>query len=103
MRPDKEKVVDEIWDDERIDSFLNKLPMGAESNPDYSMLLNAYRSMRPADFARFCDKFAASGHDVNARSNDGLTLLDTIADHRQATPFREILIAHGALGQLSGH
>lgn len=98
MRPDKEKVIDEIWDDERIDSFLQKLPMGAETSADYSILLNAYRSMRPADFERFLAKFTGSGRDVNARSIEGLSLLDTIAGHRLATPFREILVAHGAEG-----
>ena len=51
MRPDKTKVVDEIWDDERIDSFLSKQPMGDEP-AEFSLLLNAYRSMRPADGLR---------------------------------------------------
>ena len=68
MRPDKQKVIDEVWDDERIESFLGKSPMGDEQNVDFSVLLNAYRSMRPADFARFIDRFAATGRDLNAKS-----------------------------------
>ena len=52
MRPDKAKVVDEVWDDARIDEYLTKQAMGGESVA-FSLLLNAYRSMRPADFERF--------------------------------------------------
>lgn len=98
MRPDKASVVDEVWDDQRIESFLEKAPMGNESSADYSVLLNAYRSMRPEDFDRFLHRFTASGRDLNACSNAGATLLATIADHRRGAPFREILTAHGAAG-----
>ena len=91
MRPDKAKVVDEVWDDARIRSFLDKAPMGDEANEDFSVLLYAYRSMRPDDFAAFIALFCAAGRDLKARSNAGHTLLETIADHRKAQPFREIL------------
>ena len=96
MRPDKQKVVDEIWDDARIESFLRKSPMGDEKDADYSALLNAYRSMRPEDFARFLDKFVGLGRNVNARGNDGDTLRALAAKHRHGAPFVEILEAHGA-------
>ena len=96
MRPDKQKVVDEVWDDERIESFLAKSPMGDEQNVDYSTLLNAYRSMRPADFERFIERFTALGRDLNATGNDGRTLLALIVEHRHSEPFREILSRHGA-------
>ena len=91
MRPDKAIVVDEVWDDARIESFLNKSPMGDEASVDYSALLNAYRSMRPDDFRRFIDKFIASGRDLHACSNAGLTLVQTIEGHRHAAPFKAIL------------
>lgn len=94
MRPDKAKVVDEIWDDARIESFLSKTPMGTEQSQDYSALLYAYRSMRPGDFERFIDKFVALNRDVNALSNDGKTLYDTISGHRHANPFCELLTPH---------
>ena len=96
MRPDKQKVIDEVWDDARIESFLHKQPMGDEPSVDYSALLHAYRSMRASDFERFLALFVAAGRDVNARSRAGSTLLDTIADHRHAGPFRALLEAHGA-------
>ena len=96
MRPDKQKVIDEVWDDERIESFLSKTPMGDERNADYSALLNAYRSMRPGDFERFIERFRDLGRDLNATSNTGQTLLHLIADHRHGADFREILLRHGA-------
>ena len=96
MRPDKEKVVDEVWDDKRIESFLHKSPMGDEKSVDFSALLYAYRSMRPADFERFIERFVALKRDLNAQSNAGQTLLASIADHRHGGPFREILERHGA-------
>ena len=96
MRPDKEKVIDEIWDDERIQGFLDKSAMGDEQSRDHSALLYAYRSMRPGDFERFIAQFVAADRDLNATSNDGRTLLQTIADHRHGKPFREILARYGA-------
>ncbi len=90
MRPDKAKVVDEIWDDERIDSFLGKAPMGGE-NAEFSTLLNAYRSMRAEDFGRFLAKFKANGGSVDAKSQDGRTLAQFIETHAKAAPFRDLL------------
>lgn len=90
MRLDKAKVVDEVWDESRIDSFLAKGPMGEES-AEFSMLLHAYRSMRAEDFKRFIIKFTQQGHDVGAKDRQGRSLADIISSHTKATPFREIL------------
>ena len=102
MRPDKEKVVDEVWDDARIESFLGKSPMGEERSQDYSALLYAYRSMRPGDFERFITRFVALDRDLNASSNTDQTLLTTIANHRHGGPFREILERYGAKSMVPG-
>jgi len=90
LRPDKQKVIDEVWDGARVESFLHKPPMGEEP-ADYSVLLNAYRAMRPGDFERFMGMYAAAGRDPAARSRSGETLRDTIAGHRHAAPFLAIL------------
>lgn len=95
MRPDKQKVVDEVWDDARVESFLHKPPLGDE-NSDYSVLLHAYRSMRPEDFERFVRRYVAAGRDLGARSRQGETLRETITPHRHAEPFLRILDAAGA-------
>lgn len=96
MRPDKEKVVDEVWDDERIRSFLGKQPMGEESSLDFSALLYAYRSMRPGDFARFIELFVAENRDLQAVGKDGQTLAQVIGAHRHGQPFLDILQRYGA-------
>jgi hypothetical protein len=98
VRPDKKKVVDEVWDDARVESFLAKGPFGAEDNVDFSALLHAYRSMRAEDFERFLTAFVAAGRDVNARNRAGMTLLGVIASHRRSASFRKALMACGAIG-----
>ncbi len=90
MRPDKAKVVDEVWDDERIASFLDKGSMGDESQA-YSQLLHAYRSMRIDDFRKFVELFKAAGGDTQARNGKGQTLAEEIANHAKSGPFIECL------------
>ncbi len=96
MRPDKKKVVDEVWDDDRVRSFLDKQPLGAETSADYSALLFAYRSMRSEDFQRFIGFYQEAGRDLDATSITGETLLQTIASHGRSDAFRQILVAAGA-------
>jgi len=92
-RPDKQEIRNEIWTRDRIRAFLDKAPLGPGEDPDFSVLLHAYRSMRPEDFAVFVDLFVGAGRDLNARGRLGATLLETIADQRHAAPFREIVEA----------
>ncbi|MFM7121876.1 MAG: PA4642 family protein [Gammaproteobacteria bacterium] len=94
-RPDKQQVIDEIWDEERIAAFLHKAPLTPGENPDFSVLVYAYRSMRPADFGRFIQLYRSAGRDISARGSAGLTLRETIAGHRLAAPFLEIIGQHG--------
>ncbi|MEM1432885.1 MAG: PA4642 family protein [Pseudomonadota bacterium] len=97
MRPDKKKVIDEVWEDARVESFLTKGAFGAEDNVDFSALLHAYRSMRVDDFERFLAAFVAAGRDVNACNRKGETLLGVIAGHRRSAAFRKALMACGAV------
>ena len=96
MRPDKAKVIDEVWDEQRIRSFLDKAPLASGMDPDFSALLYAYRSMRPGDFEVFLDWFRQAGRNIDAEDDHGRTLLDIIEQHRPAQPFRDILNAAGA-------
>ena len=91
MRPDKKKVVDEVWDDARIRGFLDKPPLGDGVDPDFSALLYAYRSMRPDDFRLFIGYFMQAGRNLHARGEAGETLDELIAPHRHSAPFRRIL------------
>ncbi len=90
MRADKIKVIDEVWDDARIDSFLDKEPLGDEP-ADFSKLLNAYRSMRVEDFGIFLRRYEARGGNKHARDNAGQTLSDIIQGHRQSAAFLALL------------
>lgn len=90
MRADKAKVVDEVWDDQRIESFLGKQPMGDEPEA-FSQLLHAYRSMRVEDFARFLERFRDAGGNVAATGSDGRTLAEVIASHKKSAPFLALL------------
>lgn len=96
MRPDKKKVVDEIWDDERIAGFLEKQPPAGES-ADFFALHTAYQSMREDDFDRFLTLFCGAGRDLNAKSSAGRTLKSTISEHRHGAPFVDLLSRHGAV------
>ena len=48
--PSQPKVTNEIWNDDRVKSFLLMEPYGSE-NADFHVLLKAYRGMRPNDFS----------------------------------------------------
>lgn len=98
-RKDKAKVLDEVWDDARIKSFLHKaapqqsgVPLAGDA--DFFVLRHAYQAMRAEDFGRFLDYFTDEGGDVCACNGDGQTLAQYIAPHVKAGPFIELLNAH---------
>ena len=92
MRPDKQKVIDEIWDDARVRSFLSKATptQFGEALPgesDFHLLRNAYYAMRIDDFKRFIDYYLHDGHKLDAKNENGLTLIDYLQSHKKAAPF----------------
>ncbi|MBD3646912.1 MAG: PA4642 family protein [Pseudomonadales bacterium] len=86
--PSQPSVTDEVWDDERIRSFLAVEPRAGES-ADHHVLLKAYRGMRPEDFERFLKFFVEAGRDLDARDKSGRTLWEIIGRHRHGAPFIE--------------
>ena len=95
MRKDKEKVVDEVWTEEHVKSFLNVRSYDGTAE-DFHMLLKAYQSMKTEDFALFVDFFRGDGRDLNATGKDGRTVLEIIASHRHGVEYADILRAAGA-------
>ena len=98
-RKDKAKVLDEVWDDARIMSFLHKAAprqsgVTLPGDADFFVLRHAYQAMRAEDFGRFLDYFTGEGGDVQARNGAGQTLAQYIAPHAKAGPFIELLNAH---------
>lgn len=97
MRKDKEKVLDEVWTEERVRSFLQV--RSHDDNPDdFHVLLKAYQSMRAEDFAQFIGFFTAENRDINATNVRGETVLNIIRNHRNAGPYVEALQAAGGVG-----
>lgn len=98
MKKDKQKVLDEVWDDDRVRSFLGKtVPSQSGTpfpgDPDFYVLRHAYQSMRAEDFDRFLAFFTAEGGDVRALDGRGRTLADVIARHANSRRFVELLNA----------
>ena len=90
--PSQPKVTDEVWDDDRVKSFLALEPEG--ENADFHVLLKAYRGMRVDDFERFLGFFVETGRDLDAKDQRGRTLWQIIADHRQGADFIELRNKH---------
>ena len=95
MRKDKEKVLDEVWTEDRVRSFLN-VRSHDEVEEDFHMLLKAYQSMRADDFAKFVDFFLADGRNLNSPDPDGRTVLSIVDEHRKSTEYADILRSAGA-------
>ncbi len=97
MKADKPKVVDEVFDDQRIRSFLFRDGAGPEDAGAFMILQRAYQGMRPGDFARFVGEFVREGGDLNARDSHGQSLADHLSTHRHGKEFLESLLAAGAV------
>ncbi|MTI50378.1 MAG: hypothetical protein FH757_01980 [Alcanivorax sp.] len=89
-RKDKKKVVGEPMTDEQIKVFLDFPPEEGE-NPDFHVLLKAYRALRAEDFERFVAFFQAQNRDIRATDDQGRTLLDIVRGHGRSEPFVAIL------------
>ncbi|WP_097459537.1 PA4642 family protein [Mangrovitalea sediminis] len=94
--PDKPKVLDEEWSDERIQGFLFLSPYDKSIDPDYHVLIRAYQAMRADDFRRFLVFFAEAGRNINAVDGFGQTLLDRVSQHRKGTEYAQALRDFGA-------
>lgn len=95
LRKDKQKVIGEVFDDARIQSFLQFIPpQGVDA--DYHVLEKAYRGMTEESFVTFVKFFVEDGRDINARNPQGRTILEEIRTHRLAEEYIAILEANGA-------
>lgn len=95
MRKDKEKVLDDVWTEDHVKSFLHVRAHDGTSD-DFHMLLKAYQSMRTEDFALFVSFFTAEERDVNAEDRKGRSVLRIIEQHRHGGEYVEILRNAGA-------
>ena len=95
LKKDKQKVLGEHFDDERIKTFLD-YEAAAAVDPDYHLLEKAYRGMKADNFASFVQFFLEAGHNLNATNPEGKTFLQTLQSHRLAEDYIAALTAHGA-------
>ncbi len=95
LKKDKQKVLGETFDDERIRSFLNTQPPSGESS-SFHLLEKAYRGMNEDNFATFVQFYVDAGNDINATNRDGQSFLSIVRRHRNAGPYIDSLIKHGA-------
>ncbi len=95
MRKDKEKVLDEVWTDERVRSFL-EVRSHDDVATDFHTLLKAYQSMRADDFAKFIGYFCAEGRDLNCTNPAGETVLSIVESHRKGGDYASVLRNAGA-------
>ena len=95
MRKDKEKVLDEVWTEDHVKSFLEVRPHdGTDEN--FHMLLKAYQSMRASDFELFVRFFLGENRDLNAAGKDGRTVMEIVSEHRYGAEYADILRSAGA-------
>ncbi len=94
LKKDKAKVLGEVFDEDRIRTFLDFEPPEGVSR-DYHLLERAYRGMKAENFDTFLRLFVAAGHDINATNPQGRTFLSVIRDHRLSEEYVEAMKQHG--------
>ncbi len=95
LKKDKQKVLGENFDDDRVKSFLIAEPREGESL-DYMLLERAYRGMKADNFATFVKFFTQANKDINAQNKEGETFLSSIQDQRLAGDYIASLKNAGA-------
>ena len=93
LKKDKQKVLGEMLDDERIKCFLDyEAPKGVDS--DFHVLEKAYRGMGAENFMTFLKFFSAANRNINATNPEGQSLLDIASTHRHADDYVAALKQH---------
>ena len=94
LKKDKEKVLGEVFDDERVKSFLDYLPP-AGVDRDFHLLEKAYRGMNIDNFETFLNYFREAGYNLNATNPDGKTLAQIASEHGHGDDYVLALKAAG--------
>lgn len=95
LKKDKQKVLGEFFDDERIRSFFIYESDDTE-HADFHLLEKAYRGMIAENFSTFITFFLESKKDINATNQYGETFLQTIRAHKQSEEYVAALQNAGA-------
>ena len=92
LKKDKQKVLGEVFDDERVKSFLEYQPPVGVSK-DFHLLEKAYRGMNIDNFVTFLRFFVQAGHDLNATNTEGQTLAQIADQHGHGADYVNALNA----------
>lgn len=95
LKKDKQKVLGETFDDDRIKTFLQRESRD-DVDRDFHLLETAYRGMKADNFATFVRFFSEAGHNINATNLQGQTFLSILSEHRQADDYILAMEANGA-------
>ena len=95
MVNEKPKVIGEELDNHKVKRFLAMRPHD-NSSIDFHILTKAYRGLPPEPFSRFLKMFVEDGRDVNAKSENGQTFVETLSLHKSQGEYIEILKRFGA-------
>lgn len=95
LKKDKQKVLGEVFDDERVKSFLDYQPP-AGVDGDFHLLEKAYRGMNLDNFATFLQFFTQAGHNLDATNPEGKTLVEIASEHGHGGDYVGALRAAGA-------
>jgi hypothetical protein len=95
LKKDKQKILGEVFDDERVKSFLEYLAPEDVSR-DFHLLEKAYRGMNIDNFISFIDFFKQAGYDLNATNPEGLTIVQIMSQHRQGLDYAAAMVTAGA-------
>ncbi|WP_045857249.1 PA4642 family protein [Teredinibacter purpureus] len=95
LKKDKQKVLGEVFDDDRVRSFLH-VESYEGIDTDFTALERAYRGMKADNFATFLTFFIEDGRNINAKNPEGKTLLQIASDHRLSDAYIKALESAGA-------
>lgn len=95
LKKDKQKVIGEEINDDKVREFLSAVPYDAE-NADFHILTKAYRGLPPHGFEKFIQVFVEEGGDLNGTDSRGHTFLEAIKRFKRHPDYVEILERAGA-------
>ena len=93
---DKQKVLGEVFDEERIKTFLDFTPP-KKINPDFHLLEKAYRGMNVDNFDTFISFFLGKGYDINSKNPEGKSFSAIIKEHHHGKPYSTVLKKYGGI------
>ena len=93
LKKDKQKVFGGEWSEEKLRGYLDASPL-ANCSKEYSIVYKAYQQMLPEHFERFVQMYVAEGLPLDAKTDDGETILQVISAHGASAEYAEILKAN---------